>query len=60
MERKPIPCKSLAQYAEDPLGIEHVLERHDGIVSEADKASHLSIIRRITPSVTRWSRKSRS
>src|SRR5512133_2300948 len=25
MERKSIPCKSLAQYAEDPLGIEHVL-----------------------------------
>jgi putative tryptophan/tyrosine transport system substrate-binding protein len=39
MERKPIPCKSLAQYAEDPLGIEHVLERHDGIVSEADKGT---------------------
>jgi hypothetical protein len=36
MKRKSIPCKSLAQYAEDPLGIEHVLERHDGIVSEAD------------------------
>jgi hypothetical protein len=35
MEREPMPCKLLAQYAEDPLGIEHVLERHDGIVSEA-------------------------
>jgi len=39
MERKPIPCKSLAQYTENPLGLEEVLERHYGIVSEADKGT---------------------
>src|SRR5258707_11348981 len=37
MECEPIPCKPLAQDAEDPLGIEDTLERHHGIVSEADK-----------------------
>src|SRR5262249_41634033 len=112
MERESVPCKSLAQYAEDPLGIEEALECHYRVVSETDKIhlplrrgrtacsnhssstwcrkmferqgeitppwgepavewrrrpssrtpafSHLSIIRRITPSVTRWSRRSRS
>src|ERR1700736_1396422 len=39
MEREPKPCKTLAQDAEDPLGIEEVLERHHGIVSEADKGT---------------------
>ena len=39
MECEPIPCKSLAQDAEDPLGIEKVLERHHGIVSEADQGT---------------------
>ena len=34
MEYEPIPCKSLAQDAKDPLGIEEVLERHHSIVSE--------------------------
>ena len=32
MEYQPIPCKSLAQNAKDPLGIEEVLECHHGIV----------------------------
>src|ERR1019366_10266269 len=110
MEYEPILCKSLAQNAEDPLGIEEILESHHGIVGESDKGtsplearphldlepfiqhgrkmferqgeitppcgepavawcrrpssrtpafSHLSIIRRMTPSVTRRSRKSR-
>jgi hypothetical protein len=39
MEHEPIPCKSLAQDTEDPLGIEDILECHDGIVSEADKGT---------------------
>ena len=34
-----IPRKSLAQDAENPLGIELILECHDGIVSEADKGT---------------------
>src|SRR6202051_4692512 len=111
MECESIPCKALAQNAEDPLGIEEVLERQHGIVSERIRVhlpvrrgrtsnskhssstwcrkmferqgeitppcgepsvawrrrpssrtpafSHLSIIRRMTPSVTRRSRKSR-
>src|SRR5262249_19788728 len=111
MERQPIPCKPLAQHTKDAFGVKHILERHDGIIGEADKGtsackpwshlvlepfvqhvvqedvrqqgeitppcgepsvvwrrtpssripafSHLSIIRRITPSMTRRSRKSR-
>src|ERR1700680_5144222 len=84
MECESVPCKAFTQNAKDPLGIEEVLERQHGIVSEADKGtsplapwadpsvasrrrpssrtpafSHLSIIRRMTPSVTRRSRKSR-
>ena len=39
MKRQPIPRKSLAQDAENPLGIENILECHDGIVSEADKGT---------------------
>ena len=31
MECKSIPCKALAQDAEDPLAVEEVLERHHGI-----------------------------
>jgi hypothetical protein len=34
-----IPCKALAQNAEDPLGIEEILECQHGIVSEADKGT---------------------
>src|ERR1700756_5372733 len=37
MECESIPCKSLTQNAEDPLGIEGILERHYGIVSESNK-----------------------
>src|ERR1700675_357112 len=37
MECESISCKSLAQYAENPLGIEEVLERHHGIISETGK-----------------------
>src|SRR6476659_4953803 len=107
MKHQPIPCKPPAQHAKDPLCVEHILERHHGIVGEADKGtsaletwshlelepfiqhvmqenvrearpcgepsvawrrrpssrtpafSHLSIIRLMTPSVTRRSRKSR-
>src|ERR1700730_18000456 len=36
MECESIPCKALTQNAEDPLGIEEVLERQHGVVSEAD------------------------
>src|SRR5450631_3581873 len=39
MECQSIPCKALTQNAEDPLGIEEVLERQHGIVSEADKGT---------------------
>src|SRR6202158_5262436 len=39
MECESIPCKALTQNAEDPLGIEEVLERQHGIVSEADKGT---------------------
>ncbi len=39
MECESIPCKALTQNAKDPLGIEEVLERHYGIVSEADKGT---------------------
>src|SRR4051794_33378745 len=39
MELKPIPRKSLAQHAKDPLGVEFILERHDGIVGEADNGT---------------------
>jgi hypothetical protein len=39
MECESISCKTLTQYAENPLGIEEVLERHHGIVSEADKGT---------------------
>jgi hypothetical protein len=35
MQREPVPRKSLAQDAENPFGIELILECHDGIVSEA-------------------------
>jgi hypothetical protein len=37
MECESIPCKPLTQNAEDPLGIEGILEHHYGIVSESDK-----------------------
>jgi hypothetical protein len=33
MECQSIPCKALAQNAEDPLGIEEILECQHGIVS---------------------------
>jgi hypothetical protein len=36
---EPIPRKSLAQNVVDPLGIEGILECHDGIVSEGDKGT---------------------
>src|SRR5664279_4243358 len=39
MECESISCKALAQDAEDPLGIEEALERHHGIISEADKGT---------------------
>src|SRR6202158_4134712 len=39
MECESIPCKALTQNAKDPLGIEEVLERQHGIVSEADKGT---------------------
>jgi hypothetical protein len=39
MECESISCKSLAQYAENPLGVEKVLERHHGIISEPDKGT---------------------
>jgi hypothetical protein len=39
MECQSIPCKALAQNAEDPLGIEEILECQHGIVSEADKGT---------------------
>src|ERR1700730_13484688 len=39
MERKSIPSKALAQNAKNPLGIEDVLERHHGVISEADKGT---------------------
>src|SRR5205807_10266762 len=39
MEREPVPCKALAQNAKNPLSIEEVLERHHGIVGEADKGT---------------------
>src|SRR6516162_5986956 len=39
MKRDPIPRKALTQDAKDPLGIENILERHHGIVSEADKGT---------------------
>jgi hypothetical protein len=37
MECESISCKSLTQNAEDPLGIEGILERYYGIVSESNK-----------------------
>jgi hypothetical protein len=39
MEREPIPRKALTQDAKDPPGIGNILERHHGIVSEADKGT---------------------
>src|SRR6185312_4120713 len=39
MECESMPCKPLAQHAKDPLGIEEFLERHHGIISEADKGT---------------------
>jgi hypothetical protein len=39
MECESVPCKSLTQNAKDPLGIEEVLERQHGIISEADKGT---------------------
>ena len=38
---EPIPGKSLAHNVVDLLGIEAILECHDGIVSEGDKGVHL-------------------
>ena len=45
----------LATYrsSEGPLGIEHVLERHDGIVSEADKDTQGSHPRGMLPLIMR-------
>ena len=39
MECESISCKTLAQYAEDPLGIEELLERHHGIIGEPNKGT---------------------
>jgi hypothetical protein len=39
MERESIPRKALAQYAEDPLGVEEILERHHGIIGEPNKGT---------------------
>ena len=39
MERKLVPSETLAQNAEDPLGVEEVLKRHHGIVGESDKGA---------------------
>src|SRR3984893_7051935 len=44
MECESIPCKALTQNAKDPLGIEEVLERQHGIISEADKGTPGAII----------------
>jgi len=32
MELEPKPVRTLAQYAENPLGIKDILKRQDGIV----------------------------
>jgi hypothetical protein len=37
MEREPKPRKTLAQYRQDALGVDDIVERHDRIVSEPDK-----------------------
>src|SRR4029077_16705692 len=39
MKHQPIPCKPPAPHAKDPLCVEHILERHHGIVGEADKGT---------------------
>src|SRR5262245_65497167 len=39
MERESIPCKSLAQYAKNPLGIEEALECHYRVIGETDKST---------------------
>src|SRR6202521_1752310 len=39
MECESVPCKALTQNAKDPLGIEEILERQHGIISEADKGT---------------------
>jgi len=39
MECESIPCKSLAQDAKDPLGIEEVLECHHSVISKTDKGT---------------------
>ena len=39
MECKSIPCKTLAQYVENPFGIEEILERHHGIIGKPDKGT---------------------
>src|SRR5438477_10907964 len=39
MKCESIPSKTLAQYVEDPFGIEDILECHHGIIGEADKGT---------------------
>ena len=39
MERKLVPSETLAQNAENPLGVEEVLKRHHGIVGVPDKGT---------------------
>src|ERR1700689_1028671 len=39
MESESIPSKALAQYVEDPFGIEGILECHHGIIGEPNKGT---------------------
>src|ERR1700730_14734791 len=39
MESESIPSKALAQYVEDPFGIEEILECHHGIIGEPNKGT---------------------
>src|SRR6266568_2030 len=39
MECESISSKALAQYAEDPLGVGEILERHHGIIGEPNKGT---------------------
>src|SRR5215471_10090058 len=39
MERELVPCETLAQNFQNPLGILEVRERHHGIVGESDKGT---------------------
>src|SRR5262249_34708380 len=58
MEREPVPIKPLSQHFQNPFGV--VVPKCRSPFSSTPALSHLSIMRRITPSVTRWSRKARS